>query len=194
MVPSVDSFLAVGELSASSPPQPAIASKLNGSTSFTARRPTRNLPAFGPLSARKGTPAREFPPRLEAVPRRWLNRHAVPADEGFQGVVLGQADLVVLGGGVGVAVLGPLPEFARVAAGEEGLVLLALVHEDRLPLLQNVARRQRHGDLDFVQFVLLPGPAIQQHFRPAAVLGLVLQDRPKDRLGADPVRAVRIRQ
>src|SRR5688500_1564012 len=62
------------------------------------------------------------------------NAQTLPADEPFDRFVLGQAEFVVELRGRAVAFFGALPEFAVVETGEERLVLLALVLEDRNPL------------------------------------------------------------
>ncbi len=137
-----------------------------------------------------------FVPRPQplATPHSALNRLPVPAHKTFHRIILGQAELVVHGGGATVAVFGPLPEFARVAAGEHGAVFLRFVAEDRGPLEQQVAGAQRHRDFDFVQFLFLPRPAIEQHLGARTGLGLDLVQGAKDRLGAHAVRAMRIGQ
>src|SRR5436309_3049919 len=58
----------------------------------------------------------------------------LPADEAFDRFVFGEAKAVVGLRGRAVAVFGALPELAQVGAGEESLVLLRLVLEDRGPL------------------------------------------------------------
>src|SRR5436305_4892731 len=66
-----------------------------------------------------------------------------PADERLQGEELRQAEPVVDLGGAAVAVLGPLPELAAVAAaGEHRPVLLRLLPEDRVALAHQVVRAQ----------------------------------------------------
>src|SRR5205814_1811284 len=66
---------------------------------------------------------------------------AAPLDEAFQRIELRQAQPVVGLRRLAVAVLGPLPELALVAAaGEHRPVLLRLVAEDRLLLPLDVLR------------------------------------------------------
>src|SRR6185295_16883542 len=70
-----------------------------------------------------------------------LQRHAVPPHETFQRKILRQADLVVEGRRVPVAVFASLPEFARVVGSrEERRILLRLVPKNRRPLEHQVAR------------------------------------------------------
>jgi len=69
-------------------------------------------------------------------------RLPVPSDEGLDGLVLGQAELVVGLRGVAVSLLGPLPELALVDAREQGLVLLGFVLEDGLDLSAQTFRRE----------------------------------------------------
>src|SRR5262245_10835097 len=123
---------------------------------------------------------------------RLSDSNAIPPNKRLQSVVLGQAQLVVAGGSAGVAVFGSLPEFAGIAAGKEGFVFLALVHENGLPLVQDIARRERYCDFDLVQVIFLPRAAIQQHLRPATILGFVFMQGPKDRLSTNAVRPMRV--
>src|SRR5207247_9201750 len=86
----------------------------------------------------------------------------LPLHKPLDRLVLRQAELVVLLGGVAVAVLGALPEFPRVAgAGQQGLVLLALVLEDGHALAEQLVGAERHGHLDLVDSPLLPGAAVE---------------------------------
>src|SRR5690349_3047690 len=64
--------------------------------------------------------------------------------------VLRQPQRVVRLGGISVPILRALPELAGIRAGEDGFVLLALVFEDRHPLLEKLVGRKWHGHLDFV--------------------------------------------
>ena len=123
-----------------------------------------------------------------------MHVQVLPAHEALDGLILGQAQLVVELSGGAVAVLGPLPELARVVgAGEQRRVLLALVLEDGDALAGHLIRRERNGHLDLIRVPLGPGAAVQPHvavLQPGAVLE-PLQGL-EDRRQAHAVRAVRV--
>src|SRR5580658_10910981 len=69
--------------------------------------------------------------------------------EALERVVFGQAQVVVDLGRIPRSFFGSHPEFALVVAGEEGLVLLRFVVEDRQLLAEHGLGTERHGPLDF---------------------------------------------
>src|SRR5829696_2214672 len=92
-----------------------------------------------------------------------------------------------------ISVLGPLPELAAVAAaGEHRTVFLRLVSKNRLLLLLQVVRAERHDPLDDVRLPLLPRPSVQPHLE-LQPLRAYPTYRLENRLRAGAVRAVRVR-
>src|SRR5688572_14788556 len=115
----------------------------------------------------------------------------LPPHEAFNRLVLREAELVVLLSGVAVAVLGAFPELALVAAGEQGLVLLTLMLEDRDALALYLVGREWHRHLDLVDAPFLPSAAVEPDFtgtHPVLILETV--HRLEDRGEAHAVRAV----
>src|SRR5690606_7708885 len=100
-----------------------------------------------------------------------------PPDERLDRLVLGQAELIVQLRRGAVALLGPLPELTLVGAGEQRLVLLRFVFEDRLALALQFLRRQRHGHVELVRLPLLPRAAVEPDLAAAGPGGV----------GAEPV-------
>src|SRR5687768_17347153 len=123
-----------------------------------------------------------------------LSVQPLPTDKTLDRLVLRQPQLVIKLGRMTISVLRPLPEFARIVrAGEEGLVLLALVLEDRLALFVNFVRRKRDGHLDLVDPPLLPRAAVQPDLAlPDPRPLLQFFQRLEDRRQADAVGAVRV--
>lgn len=64
---------------------------------------------------------------------------AFPTHKAFDRLVLGKSKSVVKASGVGIPVLGALPELANVLPREEGAILLRFVLEDGIPLADNFA-------------------------------------------------------
>src|SRR5579859_7362564 len=87
------------------------------------------------------------------------------AHERFQGVELREPELIVDGGRVLGALLGPHPEFAFVGARKKGRVLLRFVPEDRLLLAFHEFRTERDGPIDVMRLIFLPGAAVEPDFR-----------------------------
>lgn len=118
-------------------------------------------------------------------------------DEGLDGFVAGQAEVVVAIGCAAVAIFGSLPEQAVIIAQEGGRFHLRLVAEDGITLLAQLFGAEGNGHLDILDIPFGPGAAIHPD---AAVLdplgsGLALQvDGGEDDVGADAVCAMRIGQ
>src|SRR4051794_8238651 len=87
--------------------------------------------------------------------------HALPADESFNRLILGEPELIVGLSGLAVPLFGALPELAVVGAGEERFVLLTFVLEDRDALALHFLGRKRHGHFDLVDAPLLPRAAVE---------------------------------
>ena len=83
------------------------------------------------------------------------------------------------------------PEFALVVTGEQGPVFLRFMLENRQLLSQHDFRTQRHGPLDFVRLIFLPGPAVQPDFGPDVLAFDNLQGL-NDCLGTHAMSSVRI--
>lgn len=119
---------------------------------------------------------------------------ALPAGERFESEELRKSDSIVVIGGTAVAIFGPLPKLSRVASWKEGLIFLALVHEDRLAFESDLAGAQRNGDFDFMEWILLPCPSVEENVGDLLAASLPLEQDAKDRFGAHAMGAVRIGQ
>src|SRR5262245_18023043 len=114
---------------------------------------------------------RPLPAKLAALPQakdlRRRNsvvcvRLGLPLHKTFERVKLGQAELIVHGCRVAVAVVRTLPELPTVAAARKHRpVFLRLMLEDGELLAVHLIGAERHDPLNLMRFPLLPGPAIE---------------------------------
>src|SRR5262245_47349334 len=124
----------------------------------------------------------------------FLGLVAGPLHEALQGIKLGQTEGVVELGGVASAVFGALPELPAVdTAGKHAPVCLTLITEDGQFFPLEVFGTKRDDALDLVRLPFLPGTAVKPGFE---VLSRRADPahRLENRVGADPMRAVRIGQ
>ena len=120
---------------------------------------------------------------------------AFPSHKTFDAFVLGHAERVVQGGSRVVAVFGPLPEFARVGAGEQSTVFLRLVLEDGGPFAEQFARAKWHGHFDLLGAPLLPSTTVEPN-NATLVPGFVFEAIAslEHRCEASAVCAMRVRE
>src|SRR4051812_42536039 len=101
----------------------------------------------------------------------WLGLFILPQDKTFQCEEFREAELVIDLGGMAVAILGSLPEFAAIgAAGKHGPVFLRLVTKNRDLLFLQIFGAERHHPIDFMRLPFLPGSAVEPDFEVEALL------------------------